>query len=120
MILIVDDHQDTCEALARMCEKKGLPARYVLSGEDALKAVHDRMPKVLVLDHMMPGQSGLQVMERLHREGRLTDTTVIFVSAAYDWETYERARRLGARAWLVKGTVRLMDVVDEVAEAYHA
>jgi putative two-component system response regulator len=114
-ILIVDDHQDTCEMLARMCERRGLTARYVLSGKDAIDAVREQTPAVLVLDQMMPDATGLDVLERLQAEGRLEKTPVVFVSAMYDWHVYQRAMRLGAKAWLVKGTVRLADVVDEVA-----
>jgi CheY-like chemotaxis protein len=118
MILIVDDHQDSCEALTRLCERKGLPAKYVLSGDDAMAAVREESPSVLVLDHMMPGATGLEVLERLKSEGHLENTPVVFVSATYDWTTYQRAKQLGARAWLVKGTVRLADVVDQVAGLY--
>jgi CheY-like chemotaxis protein len=114
-ILIVDDHQDSCDVLARLCEKRGLSARYVLSGEEALAAVREQTPAVLVLDQMMPGASGLDVLEQLHAEGRLGKTAVVFVSAIYDWGAYQRAKKLGASAWLVKGTVRLSEVVDEVA-----
>lgn len=116
MILIVDDHQDTCEALAKLCERRGLPARYALSGDDALRAMRSHEPRVLVLDQMMPGKTGLDVLEHLADRGRLDDVQVIFLSAVFDWQTYQKALRLGAKAWLVKGTVRFTDVVDRVAD----
>jgi CheY-like chemotaxis protein len=116
MILIVDDHQDTCEVLAKLCERRGLPARYALSGEDALRTLHTDPPRVVVLDQMMPGKTGLDVLEHLAGDGRLDDVQVIFLSAVFDWQSYQKALRLGAKAWLVKGTVRLTDVVDRVAD----
>ena len=116
MILIVDDHADTGEALTKLCQKRGMDAKYVTSGDEALASVYTDGPEVIVLDHMMPGRTGMEVLEALNREGRLEKTRVIFLSAVFDWDVFQKAKQLGAKQWLVKGTVRMTDVVDEVAE----
>jgi CheY-like chemotaxis protein len=115
MILIVDDHKDTCEVLARLCARKGLPASYATSGQAALEHVRTHKPRVLLLDHMMPGTTGLDVLEQLHRDGHLESTKVLFLSAVFDHHLYRKALRLGAREWFVKGTIRLTDVVNHLA-----
>jgi CheY-like chemotaxis protein len=115
MILIVDDHQDTCEAMQRLLTRKGLSAQYVLSGDEALEFCKVTKPDVIVLDDMMPGKSGLEVFHDFLKDPSMTGTKVIFYSAIFDFKKSQEAQRLGARAWMVKGTIHINEVINRIA-----
>ena len=61
-ILIVDDHPDQCVALVKLFRFAGIDARLVPDGREALAAVTERRPDVILLDVMMPDMDGFQVL----------------------------------------------------------
>ncbi len=67
-ILLVDDEVDFITTLAERLELRGVNVRVVHDGESALKAVDDHVPQVMVLDIMMPGMKGLDVLQRVRAE----------------------------------------------------
>ena len=105
MILIVDDHLDTGTALARLLKKCGHEAVAVGSGMAALEMLESMRPSVIVLDMMMPGMHGLEVLRRVREDARVKDVPVVIYSADHNLDTAERALRTGAQAYIVKGTV---------------
>lgn len=66
-ILLVDDEHEFITTLAERLELRGISARVVFDGESALEAVAAEEPHVMVLDVLMPGIKGLEVLERIKR-----------------------------------------------------
>ncbi|MHC1752897.1 response regulator [Humidesulfovibrio sp.] len=66
-ILLVDDEHEFITTLAERLELRGIAARVVFDGESALLAVAESEPHVMVLDVLMPGIKGLEVLERVKR-----------------------------------------------------
>ena len=66
-ILLVDDEHEFITTLAERLELRGINARVVFDGESALEAVAADEPHVMVLDVLMPGIKGLEVLERIKR-----------------------------------------------------
>ena len=120
MILIVDDHLDTGAVLARMLKKSGHDAVAVGSGRAALELLKTTRPSVIVLDMMMPGMHGLEVLDLVRANVATRDVPVIVFSADYAFDTARRARERGAQEYIVKGTVgweQVCDVVGRYAAA---
>ena len=120
MILIVDDHQDSCDVLARLLKLAGhTDVNCVYSGEDALDYLRTAgKPDVMVLDYMMPGMTGLDVLRKLRAEPDLRDVPVVFYSADTTGQAAHSARMLGAKAWMTKGGMEwpeLIHTIDAVA-----
>jgi DNA-binding NarL/FixJ family response regulator len=85
------------------------------SGDEALRAVRELAPRVLVLDVRMPGLGGLEVLAALANE-RLP-TRVVLLTAALDDDQLAESIRLGARGIVLKEMAPqlLLDAVREVA-----
>ncbi len=66
-ILLVDDEHEFITTLAERLELRGINPRVVFDGESALLAVAEQEPQVIVLDVLMPGIKGLEVLERVKR-----------------------------------------------------
>jgi CheY-like chemotaxis protein len=105
MILIVDDHIDTGTILARMLKRCGHDAVAVSSGPAALKLLETARPAVIVLDMMMPGMHGLEVLQRVRADAAVKDLPVIVYSADHSAHTEQQARDGGAQEFMVKGVV---------------
>ncbi|WBU39360.1 response regulator transcription factor [Homoserinibacter sp. YIM 151385] len=77
--LVVDD-EDTLSDLLRMAlRSEGWDTRVAANGFDALRTARDFAPDVVVLDVMMPGIDGLEVLHRLRADGN--DAPVLFLTA---------------------------------------
>ncbi len=101
-ILIVDDHSDIRRLLAITLGKE-FDVVEAENGEDALDAVRRHMPRVVLLDVMMPGEiDGLKVLETIKGHPILKAVKVAMVTARGQASDCEEAQRRGADAYFVK------------------
>jgi DNA-binding response OmpR family regulator len=101
-ILIVDDTWDCLLVLRLMLERHGFSVRAAQSGEEALKKIQAHPPDVLMLDVMMPGMSGLELLERLRGESATAQIPVILVSARIGDDDVMAGYQVGADYYITK------------------
>lgn len=113
-MLLVDDDEDIrtlCElGLRRLA---GWNVVLAGSGQEALAAVDHARPDVILLDVMMPGEDGLQVLERLRAREGLAKVPVIFLTAKVQTHEVERYRKLGA-AGVIRKPFEVLKLPDEI------
>ena len=102
-ILIVDDDESTRMLLGRIVSQD-LGARVTLAGtcEAALQLAGERAFDVILLDLMMPGIGGFELLRQLRESGPNKATPILVVSVMSSHETIERCRLLGATAFVAK------------------
>src|SRR5579864_3379940 len=99
-ILIVDDEKLVRWALAKKCAEYGYQSIEAADGEEALRMLQNESPDAILLDVHLPGQSGIEVLEKLKQSG---DTcTVIMMTADPQLEDVKAALRLGAYDFVSK------------------
>lgn len=101
-ILVVDDTEYNREVMVRILARDGHRVDAVQGGEEALASLHGDDYDLVLLDVMMPGMDGLQVMEAVHADPRLRRVPVIMLSAMNDQERIVRCIQLGAEDYLPK------------------
>jgi PleD family two-component response regulator len=103
MVLVVDDHEDTCEMVARLLRLHGLKSRYVTDPTEALGVMREEPPEVVILDQTMPGVTGTELLTAMRADSVLARVPVIMYSAAFDHGLAQQALAMGASEWLIKG-----------------
>jgi DNA-binding NarL/FixJ family response regulator len=100
-VLIADEDPKSRDELARVLESAGYDIIQVASGEEALQAVRETKPSIVLLEIPLGGLSGYEVCRTLREEAR--ETPVVFVSGART-ESYDRVAGLlvGADDYIVK------------------
>jgi two-component system, chemotaxis family, chemotaxis protein CheY len=101
-VLVVDDDAAVRLVCAINLEAEGLYVIEAADGNDALDQMRRECPDLLLTDVMMPGLDGFDLVERLRRDERTRRVPVIFLSGETRLENAERARALGALAYLTK------------------
>ena len=79
-ILIVDDEKDLCDILFRMLKRNGFRPIVANDGQKALEMIQLGMPEIVLLDVMMPGMDGMEV---LRRAKKLNPTLPVMMFTAY-------------------------------------
>ena len=82
-ILVVDDDRGFCRLVERMLKASdsSFSVRKAYDGEESLQALRARRPDLLLLDLIMPGVDGFQVLEEMRREPELADVPVVLLTA---------------------------------------
>jgi two-component system OmpR family response regulator len=95
-VMLVEDDDDIRTVAGMALEMVGgLTVRACGSGEEALAAVAEFAPQLVVLDVMMPGMNGPEVLVRLRAQDATADIPVVFLTAKAHREEVERLRALG-------------------------
>ena len=101
-ILVVDDEPANLTVLMQLL-RPVYQVRAANSGENALRAAtSEPRPDLILLDIMMPGMDGYQVLERLRHHPVTVDIPVIFLTAMAGTDDEERGLQLGAADYIVK------------------
>ena len=116
-LLIVDDERDICECLEQHFRSRGCEVSSVFSGEEALDRLAKDYVDVILLDVILPGISGLEVLRRI-KELR-PGVRVVMVTAHDHAEVREEAKHRGACGFVTK-PFDLSDRTWSAVFAYHA
>jgi CheY-like chemotaxis protein len=83
-VLIVDDDRGFCRLVERMLatDERGFDVRRAYSGESGLQALRTKRPDLLLLDLIMPGVDGFQILEEIQGEPDLADVPIVLLTAA--------------------------------------
>ena len=101
-ILVVDDEPDITALVAYHLAKAGYRVSTAADGHDALRSAREERPDVVVLDLMLPGMSGYEVLQELRRSEETAHVGVILLTARREEVDRVRGLRLGADDYLVK------------------
>src|SRR5262245_19001624 len=110
-ILVVDDEASIASVIAEALGDEQYSVRTAYNGVAALRAIAERVPALVLIDHMMPGISGREVVHRLRGDG-YTSLPIILMSAVGRAEQFLGC---GATAFLPK-PFELADLLALVAE----
>jgi DNA-binding response OmpR family regulator len=112
-ILVVDDEPTIRETLAEMLNVEGREIVTAASGEEALALLQKETFDLMLLDLIMPGLDGLQVMEKVHKMA--PNTIIIMLTAHGTLPSAIQAMRHGAHDYLLKPTsaTKIMASVEE-------
>jgi two-component system, OmpR family, response regulator ResD len=114
-ILVVDDEPTIAEVVARYLQRAGYEARTAADGPSAVVAAMSRRPDLVVLDIMLPGLDGLEVMRRIQEDAD-TRVPVILLTAKGEESDRLVGLRQGADDYVVKpfSPLELVARVDAV------
>lgn len=118
-ILIVDDEPDTAEMLGEMLRISGYNAIHACAGAQTLSLMLNHKPDGVILDVLLPDQSGIEVLKNIRRDPRLAQIPVILISGSNAPADVQQGMQAGASAYLTK-PVSFWDVKETVDRCLQA
>jgi len=101
-VLVVEDERDIAALVAYHLTKEGYRVRTAEGGLEAIEAAAAERPDLLILDLMLPGFSGYEVLSELRRRPQLEDVPVIVLTARREEADRVKGLELGADDYVTK------------------
>jgi len=114
-ILIVDDEPDILRLISLRLRKLGYDVLTAVDGKEALDAIRNENPDLVLLDLLIPFMNGAEVCEQVKNDKTLKHIPIILFTAHSDTMTAEKTKKLGAEDYIVKPFV-LEELTDKVEE----
>ncbi|MCD6296446.1 MAG: response regulator [Deltaproteobacteria bacterium] len=113
-ILLIDDEEEFVTTLAERLELRGLQARTALNGEAALQMIKVDTPQIVILDVMMPGIGGFEVLRRIKKQ--YPQLPVILLTGRGSTKEGIKGMELGAFDYLMK-PLNIEELIKKMQEA---
>jgi DNA-binding response OmpR family regulator len=113
-ILIVEDDRFLRELIARKLRNEGYEVIEAIDGEEGLKRIKEEKPDLVLLDLILPGIDGFEVLESAKKEPEIAPIPVIILSNLGQREEIERGLKLGAIDYLIKAHFTPGEIIEKI------
>lgn len=116
-VLVVDDEPHILRSLATYLEMENFDVTTASSGFEALEKVGESIPDLVVLDVMMPGMDGFEVLDKIRAGEQTSEIPVIMLTAKDQSDDVMTGYEKGATSYLVK-PFNLDELVDTIHQVF--
>ena len=116
-ILIVEDDKFLRELIAQKLIKEGYEITETVNGEEGIKAIEKEKPDLVLLDLILPGINGFEVLSRMKADPILAEIPVIILSNLGQKDDIERGLKMGAVDYLIKAHFTPGEIIDKINTA---
>jgi two-component system phosphate regulon response regulator PhoB len=102
VIFIVEDDKDIASLIDHTMQRSGFRTRIFRDGRDVVEAAHEQLPALVLLDLMLPGEDGMEILHRLESKQQTRAIGKIILSARGSELDKVRALELGADDYVTK------------------
>jgi len=101
-VLLVEDEPNIIEAISYILSRDGWTVHTHSDGETAIARLHEGPPDLLILDVMLPGRSGFDILRELREDSRTSDLPVLMLTARGQQKDRDLAEKLGVTRFMTK------------------
>jgi DNA-binding response OmpR family regulator len=113
-VLWIEDDAFLSDIIAKKLSGVGCNLIHASTGEDALKLITDKKPDVIMLDVLLPGMDGFEILRRIKLDENTASVPVIMLSNLSQESDFNKARELGASLFMVKAAMSLDEIVEKI------
>lgn len=116
-ILIIEDDKFLRELIVRKLIKEGYETLEAVDGEEGIKKVKEKNPDLVLLDLILPGIDGFEVLARMKDDPILASIPVVILSNLGQKEEVERGLKMGAIDYLIKAHFTPEEIIEKIKTA---
>lgn len=113
-ILIIEDDKFLRELIVQKLIKEGFEVSEAVDGTEGIKKIKEEKPALILLDLILPGIDGFEVLTKMKEDSLLASTPVIILSNLGQKEDVERGLKLGAVDYLVKAHFTPGEIITKI------
>ncbi len=115
-ILVVEDDKFLREMISRKLEKERYEVVQAVDGEKGETKIKEEKPDIILLDLVLPGIDGFELLERVKKDPDLKEIPVIILSNLGQKSEVEKGLELGAVDFLIKAHFTPAEIVKKIRE----
>lgn len=115
-VLIVEDDKFLRELINRKLQTEGFETFLAIDGEIGLQLVEKERPDIILLDLILPGINGFEVLAKIKENERIKDIPIIIFSNLGQKDDIEKGIGLGAADYLVKAHFTPNEIIEKIKE----
>ena len=116
-ILVVEDDKFLRELISRKLSGEGFEVSEAIDGEEGIKKIKEEKPALVLLDLILPGVDGFEVLSKIREDPNMAQTPVIVLSNLGQREEIEKGLKLGAIDYLIKAHFTPGKIVEKIKNA---
>ena len=116
-ILIIEDDKFLRELITKKLLKEGYETSGAVDGEEGIKKVKEEKPDLVLLDLILPGIDGFEVLSKMKDDPGLSLIPVIILSNLGQKDDVERGFKLGAIDYLIKAHFTPGEIIEKIKTA---
>ena len=113
-ILIIEDDKFFAELASKELIKAGAKVVHASNGEEGMKLVESEKPDLVLLDVLLPGMDGFEVLRKIKLGETTKKTPVLILSNFGSDDQIKTGQELGVTRYLIKATVTPKEIAEEV------
>ena len=113
-ILIIEDDKFLRELIARKLTDENYEVEEAIDGEEGMKKVKTTKSDLILLDLILPGIDGFEVLSKIKEDPSLASIPIIILSNLGQREDVEKGLKLGAVDYLVKAHFTLDEIIAKI------
>jgi len=113
-ILIVEDDKFLRELISQKLTKEGYAISSAIDGEEGVKKIKEEKPDLVLLDLILPGIDGFEVLTQMREMPLTASVPVIILSNLGQKEDVERGLKLGAADYLIKAHFTPGEIIEKI------
>jgi DNA-binding response OmpR family regulator len=113
-ILIVEDDKFLRELISQKLLKEGYDISEAVDGEKGLKAIKNEKPDLVLLDLILPGMDGFEVLTKVKEDTATAQVPIIILSNLGQKDDIERGLKLGAIDYLIKAHFTPGEIIEKI------
>jgi len=117
-ILIIEDDKFLRELIARKLTGEGFDISEAVDGEDGIKKIKEEKPDLILLDLILPGIDGFEVLKKTKEDAATASIPVIILSNLGQREEVEKGLKLGAIDYLIKAHFTPGEIIEKIKESF--
>jgi len=116
-ILIIEDDKFLRELIGQKLIKEGYKTSEAVDGEEGMKKLKEDKPDLVLLDLILPGIDGFEVLSRMKDDPAFSKIPVIILSNLGQKDDVEKGLKLGAVDYLIKAHFTPGEIIDKIKKA---
>lgn len=117
LILVVEDDKFLRELIVQKLIREKYEVSEAVDGEQGIKKIKEEKPSLILLDLILPGIDGFEVLSRMRDEPSISSIPVIILSNLGQKEDVERGLKLGAADYLIKAHFTPGEIIEKIKKA---
>jgi len=113
-ILVIEDDKFLRELISRKLTGEGFDVLEAVDGEDGVKKIKEEKPDIVLLDLILPGIDGFEVLAKLRDDPEISSIPVIILSNLGQREEVEKGLKLGAIDYLIKAHFTPGEIIEKI------